>query len=67
MPSAFIAVSGRINNALRRLGPGWAVFVQAQRVPASSYPDSRFPDAASALVDAERKAQFEEDGAYFKS
>ncbi|RKP28171.1 hypothetical protein SYNPS1DRAFT_20478 [Syncephalis pseudoplumigaleata] len=31
------------------------------------YPDSRFPDAASALVDAERKADFEEAGAHFES
>ncbi len=36
-------------------------------MPASSYPESRFPDAASALVDAERKAQFEEAGVHFES
>ena len=36
-------------------------------MPASSYPESRFPDAASALVDAERKAQFEEEGTHFES
>jgi type IV secretion system protein TrbE len=59
VPAELIAVAGRINNALRRLGSGWAVFVEAQRAAAHSYPDSRFPDAASALVDAERKAAFE--------
>jgi type IV secretion system protein TrbE len=67
VPAELVAVAGRINNALRRLGSGWAVFVEAQRVPASSYPDSRFPDAASALIDSERKAQFEEVGAHFES
>ncbi|GLK63770.1 conjugal transfer protein TrbE [Paracoccus kondratievae] len=54
-----VAVAGRLNNAFRRLGSGWAIFVEAQRNPSSTYPDSVFPDAASALVDAERRADFE--------
>ncbi len=62
-----VAVAGRINNALRRLGSGWAIFVEAQRNEAETYPDSTFPDPASALVDAERKAAFEEAGAHFVS
>ena len=62
-----VAVAGRINSAVRRLGSGWAVFVEAQRSEAATYPDSSFPDPASALVDAERKAGFEEAGAHFVS
>ena len=62
-----VAVASRINNAIRRLGSGWSLFVEAQRHQAASYPDSRFPDPASALVDAERKADFEETGAHFIS
>ncbi|MGO4683518.1 conjugal transfer protein TrbE [Hyphomicrobium sp. 2TAF46] len=62
-----IAVAGRLNNAFRRLGSGWAIFVEAQREGVGAYPASRFPDAASALVDAERKADFEEEGAHFES
>jgi type IV secretion system protein VirB4 len=62
-----VAVAGRINNAFRRLGSGWSIFVEAQRHQASTYPDSTFPDPASALVDAERKADFEEAGAHFVS
>ena len=62
-----VAVSSRLNNAFRRLGSGWAIFVEAQRHAASSYPESCFPDSASALVDAERKATFEEAGAHFES
>ena len=53
-----VAVAGRINNAVRRLGSGWSIFVEAQRSEAATYPDSAFPDPASALVDAERKAGF---------
>ena len=62
-----VAVAGRLNNAFRRLGSGWAIFVEAQRSEAATYPVSTFPDAASALVDAERKADFEEEGSHFVS
>src|SRR3546814_8945491 len=62
-----VAVTSRLNNALRRLGSGWAIFVEAQRVPAGGYPESDFPDAASALVDRERRAQFEEQGSHYES
>ncbi len=66
-PAELVAVTARLNNALRRLGSGWALFVEAQRLPASDYPQSNFPDAASALVDMERRAQFREEGAHFES
>ncbi|MPZ35922.1 MAG: conjugal transfer protein TrbE [Rhodospirillales bacterium] len=62
-----VAITSRLNNVLRRLGSGWAIFVEAQRVPANRYPDSRFPDPASGLVDDERRAQFEEEGAHFEN
>ncbi|WP_134726891.1 conjugal transfer protein TrbE [Paracoccus luteus] len=62
-----VAVAGRLNNAFRRLGSGWAIFVEAQRSEAATYPASRFPDPAAALVDAERKADFEEEGSHFVS
>ncbi len=66
-PSELVGASARLNNALRRLGSGWAVFVEAQRGPAGDYPLSRFPDAVSELVDAERRAQFEQEGQHFES
>jgi len=66
-PAELVGATARLNNALRRLGSGWAIFVEAQRDAANRYPESRFPDAVSALVDAERKAQFEEEGAHFES
>jgi len=66
-PTELVAITGRLNNALRRLNSGWAIFVEAQRVPANRYSRSRFPDPVSRLVDAERRAQFEEEGAHFES
>ncbi|MGL4287455.1 MAG: conjugal transfer protein TrbE, partial [Phreatobacter sp.] len=66
-PAELVATTARLNNALRRLGSGWAIFVEAQRHPAGGYPVSRFPDIASALVDAERRAQFDEAGAHYES
>ena len=66
-PAELVSTTARLNGALRRLGSGWAVFVEAQRLPANRYPRSRFPDAASALVEMERRFQFEEEGAHFES
>jgi len=66
-PAELVAATARLNNALRRLGSGWAIFVEAQRQPAGPYPESAFPDPASRLVDAERRAQFDEEGAHFDS
>jgi len=66
-PAELVAITGRLNNALRRLGSGWAIFIEAQRLGANLYPKSAFPDAASALVDTERRAQFEAEGAHFES
>lgn len=58
-PAELVGVTARLNNAIRRLGSGWAIFVEAQRVAAQNYPHSTFPDAASALVDLERQDDFE--------
>ena len=66
-PAELVGVTSRLNNALRRLGAGWAIFVEAQRVPAQHYPHSLFPDPASALVDLERQDAFEEAGAHYES
>lgn len=55
-----VAACARANNMLRRFGSGWALFFEAERVAAGGYPESCFPDAASWLVDAERRAAFED-------
>src|SRR5258706_16290668 len=51
VPAELVGVASRLNNALRRLGSGWAVFVEAHRYPANKYPEGHFPEMASALVD----------------
>ena len=66
-PAELVGTTARLNNALRRLGSGWAIFVEASRHCAQDYPASQFPDPVSSLVDAERAAQFEEEGAHFES
>src|SRR5215470_5885423 len=66
-PAELVGTTARLNNALRRLGSGWATFVEASRNAAQHYPQSQFADPVSALVDIERKAQFEEEGAHFES
>jgi len=65
--SELIAVSARVNNALRRSGSGWALFVDAERREAADYPESSFPEALSWLVDEERRAAFEEAESHFES
>jgi type IV secretion system protein VirB4 len=62
-----VSVSARANNVLKRFGSGWALFFEAERREAGDYPSAVFPDAASALVDAERRGAFEVEGAHYES
>ncbi len=62
-----VSVSARVNNVLKRFGSGWALFFDAERVPALGYPDSPFPDPASWLVDRERQASFEGECDHYES
>ncbi len=62
-----LATCARVNNVLRRFGSGWALFFEAERFASNDYPQSTFPDAASWLVDHERKATVEEGGRHFES
>src|SRR4051812_29189458 len=52
--SELVATSARVNNALRRLGSGWALLVEAERRGCAEYPESVFPDPLSWVVDEER-------------
>jgi type IV secretion/conjugal transfer VirB4 family ATPase len=62
-----ISACARANNVLKRVGTGWALHFEAERREALGYPASDFPDAASWLVDEERRAGFEGAGAHFES
>ncbi len=65
--SELIAITARLNNALKRLGDGWAIFVEAARRPAAPYPAAQFPDPLSWLVDEERRAAFDGHAELFES
>jgi len=65
--SELVATTARLNNALKRLGSGWAIFVEAERRAVSEYPTSIFPEALSWLIDEERRAGFEEAESHFES
>lgn len=62
-----VGACARVNNVLKRMGTGWALFFDAERREALGYPASDFPDSASWLVDQERRADFEAAGAHFES
>ena len=65
--SELVAVTARLNNALRRFGTGWALFFEAVRREAPPYPECAFPDAVSWLVDEERAIAADEAGARYES
>jgi type IV secretion system protein VirB4 len=62
-----VSAAARANNVLKRFGSGWALFFEAERREALGYPESGFPDAASWLVDRERRAGFEAEGEHYES
>jgi type IV secretion system protein VirB4 len=53
-----MAVRARLNNALRRLGSGWCLHVEARRRPADPYAAAETDVAVAWLVDAERRELF---------
>lgn len=62
-----IAAAARMNNLLKRLGSGWALFIEAARVEALGYPEDRFPDPVSRLIDQERQAAFDGEREHYES
>lgn len=62
-----VSAIARLNNALKRLGSGWAMFVEAQRHEANRYPSSRWSKPAAWIVDYERRQNFQSAGAHFES
>jgi len=64
--SELVSVCARLNGVLKSFGSGWALFFEAERFAAPGYPAGNFPDPASWLVDAERRAAFE-SGQHFES
>ena len=65
--SELASAVARLNNAFKRLGSGWALFIEAQRFEHSEYPVSHWRNPAAWLIDLERRGQFEEAGSHFES
>lgn len=62
------ALAERVNSALKRRGTGWMMHVDAVRRSATSYRTGiSFPDRTSALIDEERREQYEAEGAHFET
>ncbi len=61
------AAAARLNHALKRLRGGWALFAEALRRPSAHYPRSSWPNRLCALLDEERRALFEQEGAHYES
>lgn len=63
-------VSSVFSGALSKLGSGWMLHQDALRKLARDYPgatENAFPEAVSALIEAERRAQFQAEGAHYES
>ncbi len=67
LDSELVSAIARANNALRRLGSGWALFVEAQRFESNHYPNSDWAQPAAWIVDLERRRIFEAAGAHYES
>lgn len=66
--NAINRLSYQVNAALSRLGEGWATHITAIRDHADGYipyEDCYFADPVSALIDDERRQQFEKESAHF--
>ena len=66
------ALSVRLNDFAKRLGAGWAIFIEAQRFAVQEYPkDLRFSSAFDALapylIEREREESFTARGRHFDS
>jgi len=66
-PSELLGQSARLSNALRRLGPGWCVHVEARRRASPGYPESVFTQGLAWLIEEERRLLFEAAGARFET
>ncbi|RYD99926.1 MAG: conjugal transfer protein TrbE, partial [Sphingomonadales bacterium] len=66
-PEELVSFAARANNVFRRLGSGWAAYIEADRREITSYPDGAFEDDLSRLIDSERAADFEQTDSQFET
>jgi len=63
-------ITARVNAYLSRFGAGWSVWTDAARMNSPGYPPpemSFFPEPITAMIDAERRAKFDQDSAHFET
>lgn len=63
-------ITSMVNTYLSRFGAGWAVWTDAARLDSPGYPapeSSHFPEPITAMIDAERRAMFEREGAHYET
>jgi type IV secretion/conjugal transfer VirB4 family ATPase len=62
------SLSQRVNASLKRRGSGWMLHVDAIRRPSRTYTaNCPFPDRTTALIDDERRLQYEAEGAHYET
>lgn len=66
-PQELMTAAAQFNNAMRRLGDGFSLFVEAQRNPCADYPKSIWPNEAAQLIDDERCKEFGGTERYFRN
>ncbi len=66
-PEELVSFAARTNNVFRRLGRGWAIYVEADRREITDYPAGAFEDDLSRLIDSERAAEFEQTDTQFET
>jgi type IV secretion system protein TrbE len=69
-PAQHNQLTRRVNDIFARLGSGWALWIDAARIPAPGYPEreqSHFPDPVTTLIDEERRRQFRREGGHFET
>lgn len=62
-----ITAHERLNDALKRLGSGWVIYVEARRQSCAVKSSGHFPDALSLMIEKERDDFFTKQGASFIS
>jgi len=59
--SELLVTTAQINNTLKRLTGGWAVYADSHRRRDASYPRTSWPEPLTHLLDEERRLRFEGD------
>ncbi|OGT06765.1 MAG: conjugal transfer protein TrbE [Gammaproteobacteria bacterium GWF2_41_13] len=63
-----VSATARLNNAIKRFGSGWAITIEARRIPYKTTETiSAFPDPVSLMIDAENRERLKQTEQYFES